>query len=213
MVLAIRAQWVRISMGVWVLACASVMCLLWSYANAGGAVGGLRAGWTVPAALERPDDRSMLVVFAHPKCPCTRATMAAIERLQRDAPGAFATRVVFYEPLDADPSWRRTALWARAERLVDAKAIPDPGGVMTSDAGAVVSGCTALFDLDGEPVFWGGVTPSRGHEGESVGLSALRSLLRGEGSAVRGASVFGCEIVGAGDRALGGCGGGVCDAG
>ncbi|HCT45258.1 MAG: hypothetical protein CMJ35_04045 [Phycisphaerae bacterium] len=193
----IRQRWVLLSVTAWAVACVSVFVLLWSYANVPGAQGMLPVGWTAATELERPDDRAMLLVFAHPKCPCTRATMTAIERLQREVPSSFATRVVFYEPADADASWRQTDLWARANKLVDAKAIADPGGTMTLDAGAVVSGCVALFDRDGQLRFWGGITPSRGHEGESVGLGAIRSVLRGQGAEMTSAPVYGCEIAGA----------------
>lgn len=172
----------------------------------------LPVGWTPDAELECPDDRAMLLVFAHPKCPCTRATMTAIERLQRDVPGTFATRVVFYEPEGADASWRRTDLWVRAQKLIDAKVIADPGGMISGGAGAAVSGCVALLDSQDGLLFWGGVTPSRGHEGESVGLNALRSILRGQEPAERRASVFGCELVGTGHGAVEMCGGGSCDA-
>jgi hypothetical protein len=212
MVAAIRARWVVISMGLWGLACAGAMGVLLTYANTAGEMGGLREGWVVPASFERPADRAMLVVFAHPKCPCTRATMSAIERLQREVPGGFATRVVFYEPDGADATWRGTDLWARAQRLVDADAIPDPGGAIATGAGARVSGCVALFDRDGALLFWGGITPARGHEGESVGLGSLRSVLRGERGTASEAPVYGCELMGEMDSVLGFCGEGVCDA-
>lgn len=194
------------------MACAGALGVLLTYSNTAGDTGGLRDGWVVPASFERPSDRAMLVVFAHPRCPCTRATMSALERLQREVPGGFATRVVFYEPEGADASWRGTDLWARAQRLLDAAAIPDPGGVIASGAGARVSGCVALFDRDGGLRFWGGITPARGHEGESVGLASLRAILRGEAGAVREASVYGCGLMGESDPVLGSCAVGVCDA-
>lgn len=213
MFVAMRTHWVYLLLGAWMLACVSLFVMLWSYANVAGTQGMLPAGWSPATQLQAPDDRAMLLVFAHPKCPCTRATMSAIERLQREVPGTFATRVVFYEPDVADASWRETDLWARAAKLIDAKAIADPGGLMTSEAGAVVSGCVALFDRDGVLQFWGGLTPSRGHEGESVGLSALRSILRGRDPGPVRAPVYGCEITGTIECQLDRCGGEVCDAG
>lgn len=209
----VHRQWVYISLSAWLIACAAVLGILISYANAGGDQGGLPAGWTPAPELDAPDDRAMLLVFAHPKCPCTRATMSAIERLQRDVPGTFATRVVFYEPADANGSWRETDLWARAGKLVDAKAIADPQGLLTANAGAVVSGCVALFDVHGVLRFWGGLTPSRGHEGESLGMSTIRSILNGDETKHARASVFGCDIIGSDDHSIGLCGGGGCDAG
>lgn len=209
---AVRKKWVHISLAAWIIACAAVLWPLWTYANRAGAQGYLPAGWTPPPEFDPPVDRAMLLMFAHPKCPCTRATMSALERLQCDEPGTFATRVVFYEPIDADPSWRQTDLWARAGRLVDARTIADPGGSITASAGAVISGCTALIDQDGALLFWGGITPSRGHEGESVGLTALRSILRGHEPGCHRSPVYGCEIVGSSKHPSGCCDRGGCDA-
>lgn len=212
MLMAIRKWWVHFSVGAWFVACGSVLWLLWSYSNAAGPQGMLPVGWTPDARLECPEDRPMLLVFAHPKCPCTRATMSAIERLQRDVPGTFATRVVFYEPDGADASWHQTDLWVRAQKLIDAKAIADPGGSISGGAGAAVSGCVALLDPQDGLLFWGGVTPSRGHEGESVGLNSLRSILRGQEPVESRAPVFGCELVGPGHGVIEMCGGGGSDA-
>lgn len=209
---ALRQRWVPISVGAWAVVCASVLWVLWTYSNVATAQEGPPVGWSPPPEIDRPNDRPTLILFAHPKCPCTRATMAAVERLQREAHAAFATRVVFFEPVDADPLWRRTDLWSRAGRLADAKSVADPGGVITAGAGVVVSGCVALLDPDGALLFWGGITPSRGHEGESIGLTAIRSILRGHEPGRHRAPIFGCDIIGVIDHSSECGGGGSCDA-
>ncbi|MFI4916870.1 MAG: hypothetical protein ACIAS6_10245 [Phycisphaerales bacterium JB060] len=189
------SRWVWIVLPLWAVTCLVAFGALWRYGNTPGDPGGMLEGWTVPASLEVATDRPTLLVFAHPKCPCTRATMAAIERLQRDVLGGFETRVVFFEPQDAGPDWRRTELWQRAERLRDVRVLPDPGGRLVSRAGAVVSGTVALLDVDGRLLFWGGLTSSRGHEGDSVGSLAVRAILRGEDARTDRTPVYGCVII------------------
>ncbi|MFI4882635.1 MAG: hypothetical protein ACIAQU_08630 [Phycisphaerales bacterium JB064] len=185
------------ALGVWALACAVAFGALWTYANTPGERGALAAGWTPPAELDVPGDRPVLILFAHPKCPCTRATMSELERLQRSHPGAFAVRVIFFEPVDATESWRETDLWQRAQRLRNALVVADPDGRLCAGAGAEVSGCVALLDPSGGVQFWGGITAARGHEGENLGLIALRDILDGQEPRQRTADVFGCGIGGA----------------
>ncbi len=164
-----RRWWIPVTLGAWVLSCVAAYGALWSYANTPGDLGGPRHAWLRAASLHVDDDRPTLIMFAHPRCPCTRASMSELERLQGEMPGAFATRVVFFEPLGADESWRQTSLWDRALRLPDAQAIPDSGGEFASAAGAIVSGSVALLSADRKLKYWGGITPARGHEGASVG--------------------------------------------
>lgn len=200
------ATWVWIVLPLWSIACVTAFGALWRYGNTPGDPGGKPVGWKVPASLHVSSDRPTLLVFAHPKCPCTRATMSAIERLQRNVPGGFETQVVFFEPPDADPSWRRTGLWERAGRLREARVVPDPGGSLAADAGASVSGSVAVVDRDGRLLFWGGLTSSRSHEGDSAGSLAVQAILRGEQARTDRTPVYGCEITRLGDGPSGGCG-------
>lgn len=133
--------------------------------------------------------------------------MGELERLQASFPDRFKTRVVFFEPEDADESWRQTDLWVRARRLVDAGTTADPGGVLLGRAGATISGTVGLYGPDGEVMFWGGITPSRGHEGASLGGAMIADVL-GTMSGVSAASgpsgpmtapVYGCGLQSTGD--------------
>lgn len=190
-----RETWTAFALAGWAIACAAGFGTMWTYANTPGDRGGPDGDWVAPAALNLASDRFTIVLFAHPRCPCTRATMSELEGLQRAFPEQFATRIVFYEPHNADASWRTTSLWTRAERLPDAEAFADPGGRLTANAGALVSGSVALLGPEGTLQFWGGITPGRGHEGESIGLISIRDVLQGRQPARRTAHVYGCELV------------------
>lgn len=199
MVAKVRIAWVGVTLGVWAVAVVVAFGALWRYGNTPGEQDALPAGWVAPAGLAVAEGRPTLVLFAHPRCPCTRATMAAIERLQRDVPVGFATRVVFYEPVGVDAAWREGGLWSRAGKLVDAHVIADPGGEIAASAGARVSGHVALVGEDGAALFQGGLTPSRGHEGDSLGLLSVRAILRDRRDMEpvgRVAPVYGCSILG-----------------
>ncbi len=51
-----------------------------------------------------------------------------------------------------------------------------------------------VYGADGALLYSGGLTSSRGHEGQSTGADALAAIARGEPSAVRSMPAFGCLI-------------------
>jgi len=187
-------KFTSILIAVWLLLCLGGFWVLLEYSNTPGDVGKPNAGWVIPAGLEVETEKATLVLFAHPRCPCTRATMSELERLQGDYKDAYSMLVVFYEPIGGGDEWRSTDLWRRARAMENTVAIADPGGVLAMDAGATTSGQLMLMNADGGMEFWGGITASRGHEGESLGGIALRDLFRGLDTAHRRTSVFGCPL-------------------
>jgi len=179
----------------WLLLILSGFWMLWQYANTPGSQGHPNAGWMIPASLNTDTQKPTLVLFAHPRCPCTRATMSELERLQGDYGDVFSTLVLFYEPIDGGDSWRSTDLWRRALTMKHTTAVADPGGELAMRAGAETSGQIMLKNVDGGLEFWGGITASRGHESESFGGIALRSLIQGLETGHRRTQVFGCSLI------------------
>ncbi len=154
--------------------------------------------------------RAMLVVAAHPACPCTRATLRQLERVlastrPADSEAARGADVVvlFGGPLgDARTDRIASDLRAIAAAIPGVRLVDDPGGVQTASLGAKTSGTVLFYDRTGRLRFNGGITPGRGHEGDSAGADALRALLREEAiddvpaerTSSSATSVFGCEL-------------------
>lgn len=189
-------RWPIVAGVVWLALCATGMGALWSYSNKPGELGTPAPVWPAAETVPLGDDRPTLVMFAHPRCPCTSASVAELERLQRRFPGRFAVRVVFYEPADAGPEWRRTALWRRAAALPASVLVPDTDGRLARMCGAATSGVVGVYAPGGGLAFWGGITSARGHEGDSLGIDAIAGLLRGRDNARDRTSVYGCPILG-----------------
>jgi hypothetical protein len=70
----------------------------------------------------------------------------------------------------------------------------DGDGDLTEKFGAQTSGHVFLYDKLGVLRFQGGITPSRGHAGDSYGQAAILSLLRGGRPERDAAPVFGCPL-------------------
>jgi hypothetical protein len=191
----IHGRWPLFAAALWLCLCAIGLSMVWLHAGAPSALGAPTTIAPSAPSLDPASDRPTLVMFAHPKCPCTRASAAQIARLQARFPHAFALRFVLFEPRGADVSWRGTALEGLLASLQDATIIRDVDGELTRRAGAETSGLVALYSVEGKTLFWGGVTPSRGHEGASDGIDALASILRGEAAPTSRTPVFGCAIL------------------
>lgn len=153
-----------------------------------------------PAAEAEPGGANSegytLVMAAHPRCPCTRASMRELTVLMSRLQGRLTATVWFYTPADETESWARTGLWESAAALPGVTARADPDGRTAARLGAETSGQVLLFDPSGKRVFAGGITGARGHEGDNAGLRAVEALVLGNATAATPATtpVFGCSI-------------------
>jgi hypothetical protein len=166
-----------------------------AYKATPGAVSGAPPSrWPSESRIERDPARATLVLFAHPHCPCTRASVSELARLMGRLPGRVSARVLFLRPAEVTEGWERTDLWRTVSAIPDAVALRDDDGVEAARFGAATSGFTVLYAPDGRLLFKGGLTASRGHEGDSFGQRRVVSLLT-TGSADRSDSpVFGCAL-------------------
>ena len=105
-----------------------------------------------------------------------------------------AVRIAIVRPAGMDEGWERTDLWAKAERIHGATIVCDPSGVEAQRFGARTSGEVMLFTPDGRLVYDGGITGSRGHEGDNPGRTAVASLIDAGGTEFRQTPVFGCGL-------------------
>jgi hypothetical protein len=150
--------------------------------------------WPAASHLTRDWERPTLVTFVHPRCPCSRASLAELERLTSDCRERFSHTIVFVRPAGFAPGWERTGLWNTAKRLEGASLVCDPQGREAARFGATASGETFLYARDGQLLFHGGVTPARGHDGDNAGRAVLTALIQ-SGRADRAQSaVYGCAL-------------------
>jgi hypothetical protein len=155
--------------------------------------------WPTESALARTPGRPTLVLFVHPHCGCTQATVTELARLLARVRGPLDTRVAVVRPDGVAAGWDDTALVGRAEAIPGVAVFRDVGGVEAERFAGRASGFTVVYAADGRRLFAGGLTSARGHEGESFGSRRIVSLLE-TGAADRGdAPTFGCAFASAAD--------------
>jgi hypothetical protein len=157
------------------------------------------ATWPPDSKLPYEAGRGALLVFLHPKCPCSRATLTELERMLvgPSGPAHPEVRVVVAATTPSSPGadWIITPLIERGQRLPEAELFIDRGGIEAARFGAVSSGTVLYFDATGRRRYVGGVTLARGHEGENLGGAALARLIAGDGRPAGPVPAFGCRLV------------------
>ncbi|HWZ87201.1 MAG TPA: hypothetical protein VNW92_00075 [Polyangiaceae bacterium] len=150
--------------------------------------------WPVASRLSRVPGKPTLVLVAHPRCPCTRATVQELGVLMARAGSRVTAHVLFVKPTGVAEDWERTDLWRSAAAIPGVSVTADDGGHEAALFHAVTSGQVVLFDPAGRELFAGGITESRGHEGDNPGLARVVSLLVSGKAELAKAPVFGCAL-------------------
>ena len=138
-----------------------------------------------------------LVMFVHPKCPCSTASLEELSQLMATYRSRLSASVVMFRPEEQGDDWAHTSTCVSAHSIPGVEVISDTGALLAKKYGAKTSGQVFLYDGNGRLLFEGGITGSRGHVGDNDGLEAVTKLILGEmppqASQVH-APVFGCAI-------------------
>jgi hypothetical protein len=187
----------------------AVLVIAWVMALLGGMIHLLRfemtpgraaaaENWPASVPLTLAADRPTFIMFLHPQCECSAASLEELNHLLTVCPNREAITLIFYKPRSEADSWVQTSLWKTAQSLPGVRMLIDPGGDLAGQFGAFTSGQSDLFDPNGRLLFTGGITGSRGHVGDNPGLDAVVSLIdHPDQSGVKlpvKTRVFGCAI-------------------
>ncbi|MGI9471426.1 MAG: hypothetical protein ACR2NZ_07845 [Rubripirellula sp.] len=176
---------------------------LWVYATRAGAAGEIAAAWPSESSETYDSNRPTLILFAHPKCPCTRATIDELAWIMTRCRGRVTCRVLFMQPEAESEAWTQTATWTAAAQISDVEVSVDHANHEATAFGAETSGHAMLYDPSGRLLFEGGITPSRGHRGDNLGCTRIVKLVRNWATAVaatepaelvQSTDVFGCPL-------------------
>jgi hypothetical protein len=191
-----RQHWVAVTaMPLWALAVAIGLYVLELHGASPGQSGAAVERWPVASSICLAAGRPTMVMAVHPLCPCTQASVSELARLLTRCGGQVEVYVLLFVPERAANGWGPTARLRSLAAMPGVHLLDDPAGAESHRFGARTSGLVALYGLDGRLLFRGGITVSRGHEGDNQGGRALLDLIRGNRSSnPRETPVFGCPI-------------------
>jgi hypothetical protein len=183
-------------LGLWLVSLFVASLYLWRYKLTPGASPNISARWPQQSKLAVEPGRPTLLFFAHPKCPCTRASLAELRIVMSRFAGSVTAHAVFHHPDDAPADWLQTDTVQSARTIPGVTLFDDLGGAETELFDAQTSGQVYLFSASGELLFQGGITPARSHMGDNPQRQELTALLASESTrttTVEG-PVFGCAL-------------------
>lgn len=168
---------------------------MWEYETTPGELTKSPEYWPASSQINLDSNRATLVMFAHPRCPCTRATIRELAQIMTHCSGHVDAKVCFYKPTVFSGEWEKTDLWDSAEAIPGVTVMADIDGVEAKRFCATTSGYTLLYKKNGQLLFSGGITGSRGHEGDNIGRSAIETILIQGLPAKSKTLVFGCPLL------------------
>ena len=188
-----RALWLALTVA-WLAGTVAGLAAMAAYANRPGAPAQAPAEWPEATRLPRDRTRPTLIVIAHPKCDCTRATLTELANVMGQAGSQARAFVVVIKPTDVNDGWEDTALGARAASIPGVTVVRDAGLQEAEAFGTFTSGQALLYGSNGRLLFSGGLTVSRGHEGENAGETSVLRLIEGAAPLNTTTPVFGCSL-------------------
>jgi hypothetical protein len=179
---------------IWIIAVGGGMTRMWRYASQPGEAARPPVTWPVASHLHHNQGQLTLVMFVHPHCTCSRATIGELAKLMARSANRVQAFVIFVQPPKVAESWSETDLWKSVTLIHGVTRVLD-NGTQARRFGAMTSGQTVVYDTTGKLLFAGGITASRGHFGDNRGVTSIIALM-GQSQPVQAGNtpVYGCPL-------------------
>ncbi len=186
---------------VWFATVTSGTIVLLNYESRPGENPSQLTQWPPDSEMARLANYPTVVMFTHPHCPCTRASVSEFAQLVSMCRELADFRVIAFDPVDANDDWRKSDLVQSAAAVPGVNVLWDKDGQEARRFNVKTSGHVLLYDSTGQLRFSGGITSSRGHRGSNFGRSQLVAWLRksseqrAQQTDLLDSPVFGCALV------------------
>ena len=144
--------------------------------------------------LAQANDIPTLVMFLHPFCPCSRASLSEMRKLLTECRNDVTTYIFFYSSPHFHQPIEETMLWRQAAGIPKVTVLSDQEGKVARVFGAHTSGSIFVYDGTSRLAFSGGITRSRGDVGKNAGADAVLLCLNGHQCDFHQHAVFGCPL-------------------
>lgn len=185
--------WLWLVLGAWVLAILGGQrwWLAYQY-TAGEEPVDLPTTWPANSALSPTPGRPTLLLFVHPNCPCSQASVKELIWILGHNDGPLDAAVLLWCPTNAPDDWLPSSWAQRNTALPPYHLILDEGGREAGLFHVLHSGTVLLYNADGQLVYRGGITGGRGHSGDNPGRRAV--LRRLQQHPADRQPIFGCPL-------------------
>ena len=140
------------------------------------------------------EGRFHLMMAIHPMCPCSNASATELQRLLAHSTEKIRCTILAYTTAQTGTKWLQSQLIARFQSTPSTTVVSDVDGRIASQYRMAYSGATVLIRPDGTMAYWGGITPSRGHEGDNFGVDSILYAIEHDTKGIIEGPVYGCSI-------------------
>ncbi len=137
---------------------------------------------------------STVILFYHPHCPCTKATVNNFKTISENIEARVHLLALAYRPKDSNETWIETEITKQLREL-GFEIATDTDGTFCRQFDVYTSGHILVYESNERLVFNGGITTSRGHEGSNYALADFLKSIDGSRDANSVWPVFGCPII------------------
>jgi hypothetical protein len=166
---------------------------VWSYESAAGSHAAVPRAWPGSSLVTVDRERATLVMFVHPLCVCTRASLIELREVLDAMDHAPAVWIVALNAHGIVKDWQQR-IADLAQRIPEATIVTDVEGTTADTFGASTSGHVVVYDRESRLVFSGGITGARGHVGDNDGRRDLIAALHDGGDPTHEHPIFGCGL-------------------
>src|SRR5262245_12283364 len=162
-----------------------------------------RAGRPAQPPWSWPDDSRLVidrqrwtaVMFVHPRCPCSKASLQELSDLVTNHGSVLHGFLVVCKPIGVPVVWENADILQESSAINGVAVYCDENDEERGRFAVHTSGQVLLYNPRGKLCYTGGITAARGKVGESQGHRFIESILLGEDSLFRDGPVFGCPLV------------------
>lgn len=169
--------WLSGAIIIWIALIVGGFYFLHSYNARPGEAATAPAVWPQNEVIARAEGEQTLLIFLHPMCPCSRATIAELEDILAAHGKNMHPIFVMMTSDKEDKEWRHSSLTRSAEAIPGGSVIQSKSEYLEKLFSVYTSGQILLYDAAGKLVFSGGITTSRGEQGENPGSVQLVKIL------------------------------------
>lgn len=178
----------------WGIVVLSGILYLEAYAGRPGDQGAPAVPWPAGSQIQFDGCRPALLIFLHPQCPCSRASLAELAYIMDRCRGRVSAHAVLLGTPLLD-RWGRSKIEEDLSGLADVQVCRDRGGAEARRFAVATSGHVLVYDARGLLIFSGGITAARGHAGDNDGRAAVLALILDAARGRPANPVFGCPLI------------------
>jgi hypothetical protein len=190
-----RCNFILLLLGSFWLSAIAAFAYLATYDLTPGNKGVEPSVWPAASGIVPARNKCNAVVFLHPRCFCSLATANELAKIMSREENRLKVHVIVRPTRRAEEASASSSTSSATTPAHDAQlSIQDSNSrlIKTIDS---LPGHVLLFGANGNLIFAGGITASRGHEGDNLGADAmLKAMCESRRSTVSTTPVFGCSL-------------------